>query len=172
MPIIMLILSAIGGVIWWWIRNNPREAINTAQDVATTIKNAPRKLAFRSVANAHPVEGIDDERIAICAIAQSFIELDDLPTAELRQQLHTLLRTKLRCSEEDAQEMEILGRWLMTQCNGPGDAVPRLGRRLRKIDTGQAWELLQELLMPLAGDNLSRSQIGAIEDLKVALRVK
>ena len=172
MPIIMLILTAFGGAIWWWIRNNPREALNTAQDVATTIKNAPRKLAFRSVANAHPVEGIDDERIAICAISQAFIELDDLPTAEQRQQLHVLLRTKLQCSEEEAQEMEVLGRWLMTQCNGPSDAVPRLGRRLRKIDSGQSWDRLQEMLMPLAGDQLSRSQVGAIEDLKVALKVK
>lgn len=168
----MLILAAVGGAIWWWVRNNPREALNTAQDVATTLKNAPRKLAFRSVANAHPVEGIDDERIAICAIAQSFIELDDLPTSEQRQQLHVLLRSKLRCSEEEAQEMEVLGRWLMTQCNGPDGAVGRLGRRLRKIDSGTSWDRLQEVLMPLAGDALSRSQIEAIADLKTALRVK
>ncbi|WP_282021600.1 hypothetical protein [Ruegeria faecimaris] len=171
MPIVILILTAIGGAIWWWIRNNPREALNTAQDVATTIRNAPRRLAFRSVANAHPVEGIDDDRIAICAISQAFIELDDLPTSEQRQQLHVLLRTKLRCSEEEAKEMEVLGRWLMTQCNGPSDAVPRLGRRLRKIGSGQSWDRLQEVLTPLAGDQLSRTQIGAIEDLKLALKV-
>ncbi len=171
MPIVILILTAIGGAIWWWIRNNPREAINTAQDVTTTLKNAPRKIAFRSVANAHPVEGIDDERIAICAIAQSFIELDDLPTADQRQQMHVLLRTKLKCSEEEASEMEVLGRWLMTQCNGPAEAVPRLGRRLRKIDSGNSWNRLQDILLPLASDGLSRAQVAAIEDLKAALRV-
>ena len=168
----MLILTVIGGAIWWWIRHNPREALDTAQDVATTLKNAPRKLAFRRVANAHPVEGIDDERIAICAIAQAFIELDDLPTAEQRQQMHVLLRSRLRCSEEEANEMEVLGRWLMTQCNGPASAVPRLGRRLRKLDEGQVWDRLQEVLMPLAGNQLSRAQVEAIEDLKTALRVR
>ncbi|WP_377191181.1 hypothetical protein [Ruegeria meonggei] len=172
MPILILILTAVGGAIWWWVRNNPREALNTAQDVATTLKNAPRKLAFRSVANAHPVEGIDDEQIAICAIAQSFIEPDDLPTSDQRQQLHVLLRSKLRCSEEEAHEMEVLGRWLMTQCNGPGGAISRLGRRLQKIDGGASWNRLQEILMPLAGDALSRAQIEAIADLKTALRVK
>lgn len=110
MPILILILTAIGGAVRWWIRNNPREALNTAHDVATTLKNAPRKLAFRSVANAHPAEGIDDERIAICAIAQSFIELDDLPTSEQCQHLHVLLRSKLKCTEE-ANEMEVPNNW-------------------------------------------------------------
>jgi hypothetical protein len=172
MPILLAILAAIGGAIWWWIRNNPREAIDTAADVATTIRNAPRKLAFRKQVNAHAVEGIDDERIAICAIAQSFIELDDLPTAEQRKHLHVLLRTKLRCSEEEAHEMEVLGRWLMQECNGAKEAVPRLGRRLHKLDTGNAWDSLQDILLPLAGDGLSQSQIGAIEDLKLALRIR
>jgi len=171
LPIVILILTAIGGAIWWWVRNKPREALNTAHDVATTLKNAPRKLAFRSVANAHPVEGIDDERIAICAIAQAFLELDDLPTAEQRQRLHILIRKNLRFTEEEASEMEVLGRWLVTQCNGPVEAVPRLGRRLRKLDTGQSWDRLQEILMPLAGEQLSRPQVEAISDLKVALRI-
>ncbi len=119
MPIILLILTAIGGAIWWWVRNNPRDAIHAAQDVVATVRNAPRKLAFRRQMNAHPVEGIDDPRIAICAIAQAFIELDDLPTKDQRQHLHLMLRTKLRCDEAEAEEMEVLGRWLLTQSNGP-----------------------------------------------------
>ena len=99
MPIVMLILSVVGGAIWWWIKNNPRDAISTAQDVATTLKNAPRKLAFRRQTNAHPVEGIDDLRIAIGAIAQAFVELDDLPTKDQRDQVHFMLRSKLGCDE-------------------------------------------------------------------------
>lgn len=170
MPILIAILAAIGGVIWWYIRSNPREAIDTAQDVVATVRNAPRRLAFRKQTNAHPVEGIDDERIAICAIAQSFIELDDLPTAEQRDRLHILVRTKLKTSEEDAQEMEVLGRWLMNQCNGPSEAITRLTRRLKKIDPGTSWTLLQEILPEIAGDGLSQAQVAAVEDLGKALK--
>ena len=65
MPIMILILSVLGGALWYWVRNNPRDATHAAQDAATMIKNAPRKLAFRKRLNAHPVEGIDDPRIAI-----------------------------------------------------------------------------------------------------------
>lgn len=93
MPVILMILSFVGAALWFWVRNNPRDALHVAQDTATVIRNAPRKLAFRRQTNAHPVEGIDDPRIAICAIGQSFIELDDLPTIEQRKRLHIRLRT-------------------------------------------------------------------------------
>lgn len=170
MPIVILILSAVGGAIWWWVRNNPRDAMYVAQDAVTTIRNAPRRIAFRRQTGEHPVEGIDDPRIAICAIAQAFIELDDLPTQEQRQRLHVLVRTKLRCTEEEAEEMEILGRWLMTQCNGAVPAIPRLGKRMFKIDGDNSWQLLQEVLGGLLEGELSSKQLSAIDDLRVAFR--
>lgn len=170
MPILILILGAVGGAIWWWVRSNPREALDVAQDAATTLKNAPRRLAFRRQTNAHPVEGIDDARIAVCAIAQAFIELDDLPTQEQRKRLHVLLRSKLRCDEAELDEMEVLGRWLHTQCNGPKPAITRLARRLKKIDGDASWDLLRDVLMGLVEGELSSGQTDAIEDLRVAFR--
>ena len=170
MPIIVLLLSIVGGAIWFWVRNNPREAFDVAHDAATTLKNAPRRLAFRRQTNAHPVEGIDDPRIAITAIAQAFIELDDLPTKEQRDRLHVLLRSKLRTDEEETQEMTVLGRWLQNQCNGAQPAIPRLGRRLFKIDKDASWGILQEILTELVDRNLSQGQETAIEDLRLALR--
>lgn len=170
MPFVILILTAIGGAIWWWIRNNPRDAFDAASDVATTVRNAPRKLAFRRQTNAHPVEGIDDYRIAVCAIGQAFIELDDLPTKDQRQLLHVSLRSKLRCSEAEAEEMEVLGRWLVTQCNGAKPAISRLGRRLNKIDGDASWNLLRDILLDLVNGDLSQGQKDAIDDLRLAFR--
>ncbi len=172
MPILLLILSAIGGAIWFWVRNNPRDAIHAAQDAATVIKNAPRKLAFRKQTNAHPVEGIDDPRIAICAIGQAFIELDDLPTLDQREHMGQQLCTVVGCSQDEADEMQILGRWLMNQCQGPEQAVTRLGLRLYKIDGDASWVLLQEFLGSLVQNDLSSAQIDAISELKRAFRKK
>lgn len=169
MPILIAILTALAGAIWWWVRRNPREAFHAAQDAATTLRNAPRRLAFRRQTNQHPVEGIDDPRIAICAIAQAFIEMDALPTAEQRDRLLELLTDRLQCTPEEAREMAILGRWLITQCPSPQQAVPRLGRRLFKLD-GTSWDSLQGILENLAGDDLSTAQVSAIGDLRVAFR--
>ena len=170
MPIVILILTAIGGAIWWWARNNPREALHVASDAATTLKNAPRRIAFRRQTREHPVEGIDDPRIAICAIAQSFLELDDLPTQDQRKKLHVLVRSNLRADEEEAEEMEVLGRWLMTQCDGPAQAIPRLGRRMFRIDGTSSYELLQDVLSGLVDGELSTKQVAAIDDLRVAFK--
>ena len=170
MPILIAILTAVAGAVWLWMRNNPREALDTAVDVATTVRNAPRRLAFRKQTKAHPVEGIDDPRIALCAIAQGFLELDDLPTKEQRQTLHVLLRSKLRCTEEEAEEMEVLGRWLISQCDGAKQAIPRLARRLYKIDEANSWDVLQDILMRLVDGDLTSAQTGAIEDLRAAMR--
>jgi hypothetical protein len=170
MPILILILTAIGGAIWWWVRNNPREALDTAQDMATTVRNAPRRLAFRKQTKEHPVEGIDDPRIAVGAIAQAFAELDDLPTKELRDRLHVLVRSKLRWSEEEAREMEGLGHWLVEQCQDPNQAIVRLSRRLFKIDGDASWDLLQDVLMGVVEGELSHRQTEAVEDIRLALK--
>ncbi len=166
MPIIIFVLTVAGGIIWWWVRNNPREAIDAAQDLATIARNAPRKLAFRKQLNAHPVEGIDDPNIAVCGIAQAFIELDDLPTREQRAHLHVLLRSRLRVDEDTAQEMEVLGRWLQTQCNGPLPAISRLGRRLYKLNGDGSWEILQDILGSVVTGEISESQKEAIAELR------
>lgn len=170
MPFIILILSAIAGAVWWWVRNNPRDAIHAAKDVATTIKNAPRRLAFRRQTNAHPVEGIDDHRIAIAVIAQAFVELDDLPTKEQRAMVDVMLRAKLHCTEEEAEEMAILSHWLIEQCKGSSQAIIRVSRRLYKIDGNASWDLVQEILSSLVTGDLSQRQIDGIDDIRMALR--
>lgn len=172
MGYIILILTTLGGALYWWARQNPGEALDVAQDAVTTVRNAPRRLAFRRQHTAHPVEGIDDARIAICGLAQAFIELDDLPTADQRKKLSVLLRTELRCSADEAEEMEVLGRWLVGQCQTPDGAVSRLSRRLYKIDGDASWDLLQRMLASLVEGELSTSQVDAITDMKRALHIR
>ena len=172
MGIIVLILTAVGGALYWWVRQNPGDAVGVAQDAVTVARNAPRKLAFRRQHNAHPVEGIDDPHIAICALAQAFLELDKLPTSDQRQQLTILLRSKMRRSAEDAEELEVLGRWLVAQCQTPDAAISRLSRRLYKIDGDASWALLQDVLTSLVSGELDASQVDAIADIKRALHIR
>lgn len=170
MPILIAIIAAIGGAIWLWARNNPRDAIDTAIDVAQTAKNAPRRFAFRRQTNQHPVEAIDDPETAICALLQGFLELEALPTADQRKVLHRLIRAQWRLSEEEAVEMEAHGRWLISECGSPAQAMSRLGRRLKKIDDDHSWHVLQDMLPQLVEGELSHAQTQAVTDLGLIFR--
>lgn len=96
MPILIGILTLVGGAIWWWVRSNPRDALSIADDAVTIARNAPRKIAFRRQTKEHPVEGIDDPRLAVATIAQAFIGLSALPTKEDRAGLSLALRNVTR----------------------------------------------------------------------------
>ncbi|MCY4180377.1 MAG: hypothetical protein OXD48_08910 [Litoreibacter sp.] len=111
MPVLIAILAAIGGLIWWWVRSNPRDALSIADDALTTARNAPRKIAFRRQTKEHPVQGVDDPRLAVATIAQAFIGLDDRPTKDDYDRLNVVLRKHYRLSAEDAEEMDALARF-------------------------------------------------------------
>jgi len=119
----------------------------------------------------HPVESIEDPRLAIAAIGSAFLELDDLPTAEQRKLLQVQIRSKLRANAEEAEEMEVLGRWFMSECGGADPAVARISRKLYKIGGAEQMEPLLELLKASV-TTLSDRQRDALDDIKRAMRVR
>lgn len=177
MPIIITILGALAAVYFFMLRarnakDMAQDVLSTADDVLTTVLNAPRRIRFRRQTNQHPVEGVNDPRLAVAALAEAFIELDDLPTAEQRKMLLVQLRSVLRADQVEAEEMAVLGRWLVAQCNGASEAVTRIGRRLYKLDQGQSIEQLTEILRNITGEQgLSDRQREALEDISRVLKV-
>ncbi len=169
MPVLVAIALLVLGGAWYWVRRNPRQALDDAQDLAETLKNAPRRWSFRSDTTRNPIEYEVDERVLICAIGQAFLELDALPTQEQRDLLHVAMRTSLRCGEEEAREMAVRGRWYVNGCNGVEQAVLRLARGIKKVRSEDAWETLQVILGQLVGEELSQRQIDAVSDLRGAL---
>lgn len=172
MHIVIGALLAVGGAVLWWARRNPEDALHIAQNAVTVAQNAPRKIAFRRQYNQHPVDGIDDSRLVVSALGHAFIALDDLPTREARKQLEAVLRKTYRLSEEDAVEMQSLSVWLIEQCGGAQASISRLGRRLHKINGKNAWDDLRKVFESAASQELSVRQLDALEDLKLALRIR
>jgi hypothetical protein len=143
MPVLMAILGIIGAAYFWTQRaRNARYMLGDVGDMANDVRLAARRFGFTRKMNVHPVESIEDPRLAIAAMANAFIELDDLPTAEQRQLLQVQLRSKLRADADEAEEMEMLGRWFMSECGGADPAIARLSRKLYKIGGPSKWNPL------------------------------
>lgn len=171
MPILLALLGIVATAYFWAQRaRNVRDVAGGVSDMANDVRLAARRFGFSRKRDIHPVESIEDPRLAIAATAVSFIELDDLPTAEQRQLLTVQLRTTLRARAEEAEEMEVLGRWFMTECGGPEPAIARLSRKLYKLGGAEQMMPLMAILKGAVTDQLSDRQRDALDDVTRALR--
>jgi len=135
MPVILALLGAVTVAFIWIMRM--RQAAEMTQElagVAQDVMAAARRLGFRRKLNTHPVDSLDDPRLAIGALGIGFLELAGLPTAEQQDALLRSLQSHLGQNLAEAEETLILGRWLVTESNGPASAITRLARRLAKLD--------------------------------------
>ena len=173
MPVLIALLGIIAGAYFWAQRaRNAKDMAVDVVDMANDVRLAARRFGFSRKLNTHPVESIEDPRLAIASIATAFIELDDLPTAEQRQKLMIQIRSKLRANAEEAEEMEVLGRWFMTQCGGAEPAIARISRKLYKLGGAEQMEPLMDVLKGAVADGLSDRQRDALEDITRAMRVR
>lgn len=175
MPVVIALLGLIVTVGYFVIR-----ARNTARvgadllDMANDVRLAARRFGFRRQANLHPAESIEDPQIAMAAIASAFVELDDLPTADQRAALTREMARTFDVSAKDAEELSVLGRWMVAECGTPDAAISRLSRKLNRLSGADGFTRLMTLVQTAAqtgSGQLSRKQSEALDDIKRAFRI-
>ncbi len=172
MPFVIAIIGIIAAAYFWAQRaRNAAEIAKAVAEVPGDIKAAARRFGFRRRMNVHPVESVDDPKLAIAGIANSFFELGALPTEEQRRMLALQVRSVLELSEAEAEELLVLGRWLASESGGPEAGILRLSRRLNRIAGVDGFQELMELLKNLLKDDWSDAQIAALNDVKRAFRI-
>lgn len=173
MPLIIGLLGILAAVgIWMWRARMAAQAGRELVDMASDVVSAARRLGFRRRANVHPVDSVDEPELAITALATAFMELSALPNAEQQQALARAIRTHCDVSQTRAEEMMIVGRWLVTECQGPQSAVPRLAKRLYKLDQTRLQSLLAVLNdVGRAAGGLSPRQRDALDDIARIMRL-
>lgn len=176
MPVLIAIAAAAAAVLWWMYRARMAAGVATElADAAADVLNAARRFGFRRRANAHPVEAIERVDIATGALALAFVELDGLPSSEMKGALSQALVRQFTLVGKDAEEILVLGHWLVGQCNGAQPAVERLAKRLYQIGGAAALEPVIAVLKDVAvagGGALSPRQKDALEDIARHLRVR
>jgi hypothetical protein len=174
--LIALIGAAIAAYFFFYRARNAADVATDMLDLANDVRLAARRFGFSRKANVHPVESTDDSRILTTAAALAFLELDDLPTAEQRADLVSEARSQLALSQSDAEEMQVLGRWLVSECGSAQAAVSRLTRRLNRVSGQSAMEPLLRIVNNVVArgpaGGLSERQRDAIEDIRLAFKVR
>mgnify|MGYP007010885692 CR=1 FL=1 len=174
MPVIIAILGAATAFYFLVIRARNGAAIATEMlDMASDVRAAARRFGFKRRTNLHPVESIDDPKLAVSAIALAFLELNDLPTQDQRNAMIVQTQSTLGVSKSDADELMVLGRWLMNECGGADPAISRISRKLQRIDGANSFDALMSLIKSvLPADGLNDKQRDALDDIKRAFRIR
>lgn len=176
MPYIIAAIGVIAAVYFFVMR--ARNAAAMTQDiagVADDILAAARRFGFRRRLHQHPVEDVDDPSLAIAGIGAAFLQIGGTPTQEQRDALEHTLRQQFSLSKDAVTEIDVLGQWLVNECNGPHGAIPRLTKRLVKIGGPEQFEPLMEVLGAIAKtapSGLSAQQKEALEDVKRAFHIR
>ncbi|TRW98293.1 hypothetical protein FNJ84_05810 [Paracoccus sp. M683] len=163
-------LAAAG--FWIWRIRMAGEAARELGNMANDVLGAARALGFRRRANTHPADSIDDPELAITATAMAFLELDGLPSREDQQALAQSLTKQLASTRTKIEEMMIVGRWLVNECNGPQPAITRLAKRLARLDRG-AFQTLLPVLNDIGqrAGGLSDRQRDALADIARVMKL-
>ena len=174
MPVILALIGAATAFYFLVIRaRNAADMAADAMGMANDVRLAARRFGFKRRTNLHPVESIDDPKLAVAAIALSFMELNDLPTQDQRDAMIRQAQSSLDISKTDADEMMVLGRWLMNECGGADPAISRISRKLQRIDGANSFDALMALIKSVVpAEGLNDRQRDALDDIKRAFRIR
>lgn len=173
MPVLLAIIGLLAAAgVWAWRICAAGSAARDLADMASDVMGAARALGFRRRANVHPVESVDDPNLAITAIAMAFLDLDGLPAREDQQALAGSIVRHTGIEWGQTEEMMIVGRWLINECNGPAPAITRLSKRLNKLDN-TAFQTLLPILNDIGkrAGNLSEQQRDALAELSRRMKL-
>jgi hypothetical protein len=172
MHIVIAALGILTAIYFFVIRaRNAAEMTTELLDVADDVRAAARRFGFRRTKALHPVDGIEDANTAAATIAMAYLELHGLPTEEKKDALLRSIQHRLQVSHKDAEELMILGRWLMNECQGPSPAIARAARRLYRITGGNPGPLL-DVIGDISEEPLSDQQKDALDDIRTAFRMR
>jgi len=151
MPILLFIIGVATTVgIWYWRMKQAGEIVSDLSNAAQDVRNAARRFGFRRKTNVHPVDSLDDARIAAMGVVLAVASSDgDLTASELAAAQSEAART-FGIDGAEASEMVALARWTVGQCGNNDNAVYRLSRRTRALAGPEAQDDLERMVRGVA----------------------
>jgi len=176
MPYILGLIGIATAAYFLIIRaRNAAEMTSEMADVASDIMAAARRFGFRRKYNTHPVDNIEDPKLAVGGIAVAFMQIGSSPTADQKAAMLDSLQSRLSIKQSDAEELDVLGQWFVNECNGPAFAIPRLSKRLYKLSGAEHLEPMMGVVtdtVDAGTGSLSEQQLEALDEVKRAFHVR
>lgn len=176
MHILLGLLALIGGAgYWYWRARNAAELGGDLLNAANDVRLAARRFGFKRKSKIHPVDSIDDARVAGAAIVAALVRQAGRLTPQQEDDWLLQMQSKFNVDKAEAKELSVLGDWLVGQCATPSNAVPRISRRLSQL-AGPAALPDMESMIEAVFTGVDGTMPGVVEDgltdLRARLRAK
>lgn len=169
MHIALLVLSALAGLSFWWIRLRAAgQAANEVVDAVGRARGAMRRRTIRRQAELSPITAIDDPVIAaatlIAALAGAQGSLSEPREGAIRREIGALT------SHARAEEATLYAKWAAAQIDDVDTVInvlaPFLAARLDDEEKGQLAAMAQAVLAADGG-----AEAGAIHLPRMARKL-
>ncbi|MEL6210371.1 MAG: TerB family tellurite resistance protein [Pseudomonadota bacterium] len=166
MPIILMLLGLLAaGLVWYWRLKMAREAGGELLEAAGNVRSAVRRFGYRRKSNKHPVDCVEDARLAASGIMAAVAGMDGPLSRSEIDAIAIEARAVFKTSPEEADEIAAFGRWIAGQCVSPDDAVRRLTkvtRRLAGVEAGPDLIAMTERVAIADGAEMTDGQQSAV----------
>ena len=172
MHILAGLIGIVAAAAYWIFRMRAAaEMTHELMGVASDVVSAAKRFAYKKRRNEHPVDSIDTPELALAALGAGFLELGSLPTREQRTAMIKGLAQSGHMTLNEAEEITVLARWIVTEAGGPRDNMERLAKRLKSMSGADRFPQMIEMFQSIAqaGDTgLNDHQRTALDDVKTA----
>ncbi len=131
MPALIALIGIVAAAGFWFYRiRAAKDAAGEMFEMANDVRLAARRFAYKRKHSTHPIDGVDDARLAAAGIMAIAAEIDGHVTANEQRVMVEQAASVFNCGQAEAEEMIVFGRWLASQGNNRDETVRRLYKRM------------------------------------------
>ena len=174
MPYILALIAAAGAAyVWFWRARNAADAASDIMDAANDVRLAARRFGFRRKRDVHPVESIDDARVAGAGLMMALLMEGGVIRDDRRQTALVQMQSVFDTDRQEAEELATLGQWLVGQCASPAAAFSRLAKKLDRLSGAEVFPDLQRMITAVFDENGTLDPVAedALAELRQRFRI-
>ena len=157
MPVILFLIGVLTAAgIWYYRLQSAQRGAADLLDAANDVRLAARRFGFKRKLNVHPVDSIEDARLAAAGIVHAIASMGGAVTADQERQMLLQFQSVFGVDKTEADEIGTFARWIADQCGTRAEAVRRLAKRLRQLAGPEARSDLETMIAavsPQPGDD-------------------
>lgn len=174
MPVLIAIAGLlVAGLIWYNRLKQAGHVAGELKDAANDVRLAARRFGFKRRSNVHPVDALDDARLAAAGIVAATVQMDGMWDQSMWDAMVQQAQSVFEIDMQEAEGITTFARWIADQNNNPHEAVRRMSRRLKKLGGAEALAGTVEMITAVCrrgGRNLSQDAKDAIATVERVMK--